>query len=109
MITPEIPTLSDDDDEHCEGDTKVAECSKALASMNVGKSLGIGLTLVKTLHYSLQNVELSQSQRQGVITLLQKKGNDPTLINNLRSAVSLTNTNYKILTKSLSNRTENLL
>ena len=52
--------------------------------------------------------ELSQSQKRGVIKFLQKKGKDPNLIKNLRP-ISLTNTDYKILTKTLAKRTENIL
>ena len=74
LITPGIPTLSDDDKEQCKGDITLAECSKALSSMNVGKILGsdglttdfykkfwhcIGFTLVEILNYALPNGELS--------------------------------------------------
>ena len=43
-----------------------------------------------------------------MITLLQKKGRDPDLIKNWRP-VSLTNVDYKILTKSLAMRTEEIM
>ena len=68
----------------------------------------VGQTLIDSFNYSFEHSELSQSQKRGVITLLQKKGKDPNFIKNLRP-ISLTNTDYKILTKTLAKRTENIL
>ena len=68
----------------------------------------IGQTLVDTLNYSAIHGELSNSQKRGVITLLQKRGKDAQLIKNWRP-ISLTNVDYKLLTKSLAMRTETVL
>ena len=43
----------------------------------------IGQTLVDTLNYSAIHGELSNSQKRGVITLLQKRGKDAQLIKKL--------------------------
>jgi hypothetical protein len=50
---------------------------------------------------------LSPSQRLGVITLLPKKDSDRSLLSNWRP-VSLLNTDYKILSKTLVNRLKSL-
>lgn len=118
-----IPQLSESDQKACDKILTSDECFKAVSEMSLGKSPGtdglttdfykrlwylVGPSLVESLNYSLQKGELSQSQRQGIITLLHKKGKDPTLIKNLRP-VSLTNVDYKILTKALAKRTKDIL
>ena len=112
--------LSETDKQCCEGDVTIEECKSALDRMQIGKSPGcdgltvefykafwpiIGNILVEVLNFSSTKGELSPSQKRGVITLLQKRGKDPTLIKNWRP-VSLTNVDYKILTKSLAIRME---
>ena len=64
------------------------ECWSSLQSMSNGKSLGsdgvtrefyvcfwedIGSCLVSTLNYSFEHDELSSSQKQAVITLIEKR------------------------------------
>ena len=68
----------------------------------------LGETITEVFNYSVDKGELSESQKRGIITLLQKKGKDPLLIKNWRP-VSLTNVDYKILTKSLAIRIEKVL
>ena len=94
------------------------ECWQALNFFKQNKSPGCdGLTsefyqkfwkemgpkLVQTLNSGKQNGRLSQSQRRGVITLLEKRGKDSSKIKNWRP-VSLLNVDYKILTKTLAKR-----
>ena len=67
----------------------------------------VGPTLVETLNFPLEKGELANSKRQAII-MLHKKGKDPTVINKLRP-VRFTNTDYKILTKCLAKRTEDIL
>ena len=108
-----LQTLDEENKEYCEGVITYNECVKALQRMQNGKSPGcdgltvdfyktfwpvIGHILVEVLNSSFQKRELSQSQRTAVIILLQKKGKDSKLIKNWRP-VSLTNVDYKILTK----------
>lgn len=112
--------LSENEKEQCEGPLTVEEVKRALDRMQSGKSPGCdGLTsdfykffwpllgdfLVDTLNFAAEKGEMSQSQKRGIITLLQKKNKDPELIKNWRP-VSLTNVDYKLLTKSLAIRTE---
>ena len=104
----------------CEGALTLQECKAALKSFKLNKSPGCdGLPaefyvefwqeiedkLVECLNFGLARGTLALSQRRGVITLLEKKGKDNTLIKNCRS-VALLNTDYKILTKVLSRRLE---
>ena len=63
----------------------------------------IGPILVEVLNYSLDKGLLPQSLRQAVITVLHKSGKDASFVKNYRP-ISLLNTDYKIMTKSLANR-----
>ena len=60
----------------------------------------LGPLLLKTLTYSLGKGELSVSQKQTVITLIQKRDRDVTLIKNWRP-ISLINVDIKIASKAL--------
>ena len=51
---------------------------------------------------------LSISQRRGIISLIPKKSKDKTILENLRP-ISLLNVDYKILTKVIAKRIENVL
>ena len=51
---------------------------------------------------------LSISQRPGIISLIPKKSKDKTILENLRP-ISLLNVDYKILTKVITKRIENVL
>ena len=59
--------------------------------------------LVKTLDFSYENGEISSSQKQAVITLIQKKNEDSRLIKNWRP-ISLININVKVASKALAKR-----
>ena len=115
--------LTVEDRDSCDGYVSVNECHIALNRMKNGKSPGcdgltvefyktfwpvLGEIITEVFNYSVNKGELSESQKRGVITLLQKKGKDPLLIKNWRP-VSLTNVDYKILTKSLAIRIEKVL
>ena len=67
----------------------------------------IGPDLTQIYNYAYDHGQLSLSQRRGVISLLFKKG-DWTKLQNWRP-ITLLNTDYKILTKALSNRLKNTL
>ena len=54
--------------------------------------------LIQALNYSFQHCELSISQRQAVITCIEKKGKDKRCIKNWRS-ISLMNVDTKIASK----------
>ena len=104
----------------CEGMVTLAECYGSLNSFKPNKSPGsdglpaefylafwteIGPKLAECLNFCKNKGQLSLSQRRGMITLLEKKGKDSTQIKNWRP-VALLNTDYKILTKSISRRLE---
>ena len=95
---------------------------KAVTAMELDKSPGIdGLTtnfykhfwplfgprLTQVYNYAFKSGQLSVSHRRGVISLLFKKG-DRTLLKNWRPITLLT-TDYKILTKALANRLQQVL
>ena len=79
----------------CEGALTIDECKAALNTFKSNKSPGcdglpvefyvefwpeIGNELVECLNFGLSRGTLSLSQCRGVITLLEKKGKDNTLI-----------------------------
>ena len=66
-----------------------------------------GSLIVESFNTSIEEGELSNSQRQAVITLLDKK-KDRSLIKNWRP-ISLLNNDYKILSKVLSLRLIDIL
>ena len=115
--------FTDEQRDACEGYLTLQECYNSLKLFKQNKSPGcdglpaefylafwpeIGYKLVTSLNYCLDKNMLSLSQRRGVITLLEKKGKDPQQIKNWRP-VTLLNTDYKILTKSLSRRIEKFI
>ena len=114
--------LSDPEAALCEGDISEAECLSALNSMKNNKSPGIdglpyefykrfwnllGTDLVAVLNYCSSSGSLSFSQRMGLITLLYKK-NDKLDTKNWRP-ISLLCTDYKILSKVLTNRLRSVI
>ena len=105
-----------------EGGLSIEELRKALTSMQGGKSPGIdglpkefyvafwqlvGEDLNQVLQGSIEHGELPLSMRRAVISPIFKKG-DKTLLENWRP-ISLLNTDYKILTKALTNRLKEVI
>ncbi len=118
----QTPKLNEDDRSQCEGELTIEESYKALNSFAKNKAPGndgltmefykkfwpiFGKLLVNSLNESFRLGELSTSQKQAVITLLDK-GKDRNLLKNWRP-ISLLNTDYKIATKVLSNRLKSIL
>ena len=58
---------------------------------------------VKSLNYSFENGDMTVMQKQGLISLLPKNNNDLGNLNNWRP-LTLLNTDYKLVTKTISNR-----
>ena len=119
-----IPRLSDFDKEHLEEEIDLDEMSEALRGMNTGSSPGIdGITtefykffwvdikyiVFESLMYAKQSKELSISQRKGIFTLIHKgKDLNKDEIKNWRP-ISLMNVDYKILTRVLAKRLQNVV
>ena len=123
MQGPEIPKLSYDMRNSCEGRLSVKECFDCLQSFENNKSPGndgltvefyktfwnaIGNLLVDSLNYLYECGELSNSQKQAVITLIQKKGKDKRNICNWRP-ISLINVDTKIGSKAIATRLQKVL
>ena len=112
------PKLSASSKQKCDLSLSLKECTRSLFSMAKNKSPGndgltvefynkfwkqIGPLLVDTLNFSFENGQLSTSQRQGLITLIAKKGKDKLLIENYRP-ITLLNVDLKIGSKALAER-----
>ena len=117
------PQLSENDKAICEGKLTLQNIWEALNSMKNGKTPGNdGLTkefyvcffeemrslLLKSLIHYHPVGELSTSQKQAVISLIEKKGRDMRLVKNWRP-ISLMNVDVKIASKALSFRLKQVL
>ena len=67
-----------------------------------------GKLVVDSLNYAFKYGELSNSQKQAVITLIEKKGKDKRLVKNWRP-ISLINVDVKLASKTLAKRLEKVL
>jgi len=63
---------------------------------------------IDSLNYAFEFGELSNSQKQAIITLIEKKGKDKSMIRNWRP-ISLINVDAKIASKTLAKRLEKVL
>ena len=119
----EIPKLSDDMTNICEGRLSVKECFDCLQSFENNKSPGndglmtefyktfwnsIGNLVVDSLNYSYKCGELSNTQKQAILTLIEKKGKDKPNICNWRP-ISLINVDAKIGSKVIATRLQKVL
>ncbi len=117
-----IPILNEVDKIKCEGDVTIQECEHVLNTFKENKSPGNdGITvefykhfwgeicnlLVDSFNSSYREGELSTSQRQAVISLLDK-GKDRLLIENWRP-ISLLNVDYKLVSKVMVHRIDNII
>ena len=107
----EILSLVEEKKNVCEGKLGYGECYNALQTFQKNKSPGKdGLTVefYLSLNYAFEYGELSNSQKQAVITLVEKRGKDKRQIKNWRP-ISLINVDAKIASKTLAKRLENVL
>jgi exonuclease III len=118
-----VPKLNEDDKNCCEQPITATECSKALLSLNNGKSPGsdgfttdfykmfwtniVELTF-DSINYAIQNGELSIEQKRGVLKLIPKKDKNPCFLKNWRP-ISLLNTDYKIIAQVFAIRLQEVL
>ena len=118
-----LPSLTSDQRERCDGKLSVGECFNTLKTFQKNKTPGndgltvefylvfwpiVGKHLVDCFNYAHDHGELSNSQKQAGITLLEKKGKDKRLIKNWRP-ISLINVDVKIASKTLAKRLEPIL
>jgi len=68
----------------------------------------VGKHFIDCFNYAHDHGKLSNSQKQALITLLEKKGKDKRLIKNWRP-ISLINVDAKIASKTLAKRLESIL
>ena len=119
----DIPKLGDDQKNLCEGLLSNNECFDALSKFSNGKSpRNDGLTpefykkfwnwfghlLTDSLNYSSIHGELYNSQKQAIIGLIEKKGENRRYIKNWRP-ISLLNVDTKIASKALALRLTKIL
>ena len=110
-----LPILTNEEQHLCEGQLTPMEVFDALSNMQANKTPGndslskefdlalfniLCPNLLKCLDYAFEVGELSTSQTQSVITLIEKKGRDKRYIKNWRP-ISLLNVDAKILSKIL--------
>ena len=115
---PNISKLSEELRTSCEGEITVDECEKILGSFQIGKTPGndgipiefyktfwplIGGFMVDSFNEAYDYKEMSPSQKQAIITLIEKKGKDRNYLENWRP-ISLTNVDAKIASKVIAAR-----
>ncbi|KAL9983202.1 hypothetical protein ACROYT_G005340 [Oculina patagonica] len=113
-----IPQLSEDQKQSCEGQITIDECKRILETFQNNKSPGndgipiefykscwnlICEPFINCVNESFENEEMSNSQKQAVITLIEKQGKDRTLMENWRP-ISLVNVDAKIISKVIASR-----
>ena len=119
----DISKLNEDNREICEGKLTKDECLKVLKEMKLNKTPGndgltvefyytfwpaLGDLLVEVLNETYERGELTASQKQGVITLIEKEAKDTLHIKNYRP-ITLLNVDYKIVSKVLAKRMKEVL
>ena len=113
-----IPTLNDNQRDLCEGQLKYSECYKVLSTFQDNKTPGNhGLTIefykffwpeIGTLLADFFPGEFSNTQKQAVITFIEKKDKDRRLIKNWRP-ISFPNVDVKIGSKAIAKRLDKVL
>ena len=117
------PVLTPEEREFCEGQLTFIEIFKVLNTMPPNKTPGsdgltkefyiaffdlLGLILLKCLNYAFSKGVLSASQRQAIITSIEKKGRNKRLIKKWRP-ISLLNVDAKVISKCLANRVKKVI
>ena len=118
-----IPKLSEEQKQSCEGDISPEEIKSILESFEINKSPGnngiptelyktcsnlINDSFIECVNESFKFGEMSNTQRKAVITLIEKQGKDRTLMENWRPT-SLINVDAKIISKVIAARVKNVL
>jgi exonuclease III len=123
FLNENTPRLKEDEVNLCEQNINMEEIGLALKDLKNGKSPGtdgftadfykffwnkIKVLVLNSLLSANQTGELSIEQKRGIINLIPKKDKDIRLLKNWRP-ISLLNTDYKILTKTLATRLKKVL
>jgi exonuclease III len=123
FLNETTPKISNEDKELCENPIDLEDIGHALKDLKNGKSPGtdgftpdfykffwpkIKLLVLNSLNHAYEQGELSIEQKRGVINLIPKKDKDVRFLKNWRP-ISLLNTDYKILTKTLAMRLKMVL
>ena len=118
LNTPNLPKLDIEDTREIGTKLTINECYKSLKTFQPNKSPGndgipaeflryfwpeLGKIMVASFNEAYEEGLLTTSQRQAVITLIDKKDKDRTLLKNWRP-ISLLNVDYKVASKALANR-----
>ncbi len=118
-----LPKMAEGTKLLCEGELSIQECYNALLKFPNGKSPGndgltaefykafwnlLGQQLTDSLTFSYQHGELSNTQKQAIIKLIEKKDKGRRYIKNWRP-ISLLNVDVKIASKALALRLEKAL
>ena len=97
MENPSISKLPEDLRASCEGNITIEECEKILGSFQTGKTPGndgipiefyktfwpiIGVFMIDSFNEAYDNKEMSSSQKQAIVTLIDKKGKDKNYLEN---------------------------
>jgi len=118
-----IPSLTEQQMLSCEGKITSEECAKVLETFQPNKTPGndgipiefyktfwplISDPFIRCVNECFEKGEMSSSQKQTVITLIEKKGKDRSFLENWRP-ISLVNVDAKIMSKVLAIRIKNVL
>ena len=118
-----IPKLLEEQKQRCEGKILPEECETLLETLQINKAPGndgiptefykkfwplICEPFIKCVNECFEKGEMSNSQKQAVITLIEKKGKDRSFLENWRP-ISLINVDAKIMTKVIATRIKNVL
>ncbi len=118
-----IKTLSNEEKEFCEMPITKSEILKSLKQLHNSKTPGsdglpadfykffwtdIQDLVTDSILYALKTGELSIEQKRGIITLIPKKNKDRLHFKNWRP-ISLLNTDYKLIAKTLASRLKEVL
>ena len=118
-----IPKLLEEQKISCEGEITTEECVLLLDSFQNNKTTGndgipiefykkfwslISEPFIQCANECFEKGEMSCSQKQAVITLLEKKGKDRSFLENWRP-ISLVNVDAKLMSKVIATRMKNVL
>ena len=118
-----IPKLTEEQKMSCEGKITSEECALLLECFQNNKTPGndgipiefykkfwplISEPFILCTNECFEKGEMSCSQKQAVITLIEKKGKDRSFLDNWRP-ISLVNVDAKIMSKAIASRIKNVL